>query len=71
MRVAHLKYADDALTKPVATANAHGAATVWYRKVDGVWKFAGIEPDIRWSAGDHQKIFEAGEEKFGEKEQQP
>ena len=39
---------------------------MWYRKVDGVWKFAGIEPDIRWSKYDHDKIFQEGEEKFRE-----
>jgi scytalone dehydratase len=67
MRVAHQKYADDAMTEVAATAHAHGMGTMWYRKVDGEWKFAGIEPGIRWSEGDHDKIFEAGEEKFGEK----
>jgi scytalone dehydratase len=30
--------------------------------VEGVWKFAGVEPDIRWSEYDHDKIFEHGRE---------
>lgn len=66
MRVAHQKYADEKMTEVAVKGHAHGKATVWYSKVDGVWKFAGIEPDIRWSEYDHDKIFEDGEEKFGE-----
>ena len=58
MRVAHQKYADDALTEVAIKGHAHGSGTMWYRKVDGVWKFAGIEPDIRWGEYDHDKIFE-------------
>ncbi|KAI3318565.1 putative scytalone dehydratase [Xylariaceae sp. AK1471] len=58
MRVAHQKYADDDLKEVILKGHAHGKATVWYRKVDGVWKFAGIEPDIRWSEYDHDKIFQ-------------
>jgi scytalone dehydratase len=26
--------------------------------VDGVWKFAGLEPEIRWAEHDLEKIFE-------------
>ena len=58
MRVAHQKYADDELTEVAVKGHGHGKGTVWYRKVNGVWKFAGIEPDIRWSEYDHDKIFE-------------
>jgi scytalone dehydratase len=57
-RVAHQKYADDALTEVAVKGHAHGKGTIWYRKVDGVWKFAGIQPDIRWSEYDHDKIWE-------------
>lgn len=57
MRVAHQKYADDDLTEVALKGHAHGRSTIWYRRVDGVWKFAGIAPDIRWSEYDHDKIF--------------
>jgi len=57
MRVAHQKYADDTLTEVTMKGHAHGKGTMLYRKVDGVWKFAGIEPDIRWGEYDHDKIF--------------
>ncbi|KAL8792416.1 MAG: hypothetical protein Q9195_005030 [Heterodermia aff. obscurata] len=71
MRVAHQKYADDEMKKVAAKGHAHGKGTMSYRKVDGVWKFAGIEPDIRWTEYNHDEIFEkedgnAGEEKNGE-----
>ena len=68
MRVAHQKYADDTMTEVTAASHAHGKGTMWYRKVDGEWKFAGIEPDIRWSIYSHDKIFEEGKEKFGERD---
>lgn len=57
MRVAHQKYKDDELSEAVMKGHAHGKSTIWYRKIDGMWKFAGIEPDIRWAEYDHDKIF--------------
>jgi scytalone dehydratase len=58
MRVAHQKYADDDLKEVAVKGHAHGKATIWYRKVDGDWRFAGIQPDIHWSEYDHEKIWE-------------
>lgn len=68
MRVAHQKYSDDKFTEVAVKGHAHGKCTTWFRKIDGEWKWAGLEPDIRWSEYDHDKIFADGEEKFGEKE---
>jgi scytalone dehydratase len=67
MRVAHQKYADESLAEVVMKGHAHGKGTMWYRKVEGIWKFAGIEPDIRWGEYDHDKIFHDGQKGFGEK----
>ena len=67
MRVAHQKYSDETMTEVAVKGHAHGKGTIWYRKVDGVWKFAGVEPEIRWSEYDHDKIFVEGEEKFRER----
>lgn len=58
MRVAHQKYSDDSLTVVVYKGHAHGGATTKYRRVNGVWKFAGLEPHIRWREHDVDKIFE-------------
>jgi len=60
MRVAHQRYKDDAMKEVLYQGHAYGAAKVRYRRVEGVWKFAGIEPDIRWSEYDYDRIF--GEE---------
>ncbi|CZT15481.1 related to scytalone dehydratase [Ramularia collo-cygni] len=57
MRVAHQKYKDDALTEVLHKGHAHGKSTIQYRKVDGVWKFAGLTPDIRWHEYNVDKIF--------------
>ncbi|KAK4234365.1 Scytalone dehydratase [Achaetomium macrosporum] len=58
MRVAHQKYKDDELTEVLCKGHCHGKATVQYRRVDGVWKLAGMEPDIRWTEGEYDKIFQ-------------
>ncbi|EXJ61965.1 scytalone dehydratase [Cladophialophora yegresii CBS 114405] len=57
MRVAHQKYKDDELSEVLYKGHAHGKATVQYRRIGGVWKFAGLEPNIRWAEHDYDKIF--------------
>jgi scytalone dehydratase len=57
MRVAHQKYTDDELTEVIHKGHAHGKATIQYRRVDGIWKFSGLEPDIRWAEHELDKIF--------------
>ena len=47
--------------------HAHSTNQHWYKKVDGEWKFAGLNPEIRWSEFDFDKVFEEGRENFGEK----
>ena len=48
--------------------HAHSTNTHWYKKIDGVWKFAGLSPDIRWFEYDFDKVFESGRHEL-EKEQ--
>jgi scytalone dehydratase len=57
LRVAHQKYTDDSLKTVALKGHAHGGASMWYRKVDDSWKFAGLCPDIRWSEYDYEKMF--------------
>ncbi|KAI0536953.1 putative scytalone dehydratase [Xylaria digitata] len=57
LRVAHQRYADSSLKEVTLKGHAHGGATMWYKKVEGVWKFAGLCPDIRWSEFDYDKMF--------------
>lgn len=59
MRVAHQKYKDDDLKEVSLKGHVHGIGTITYRKVDGVWKFGGIEPGVRWFEYDFDKLFHA------------
>jgi scytalone dehydratase len=68
LRVPHQKFTDTSMQTVQVKGHAHSANQHWYRKVDGVWKFAGLLPDIRWSEYDFEKVFESGRENFGEKE---
>lgn len=66
LRVPHQKYRDADMTEVVVKGHAHSYNKHWYRKVDGVWKFAGLAPDIRWSEYDFDRVFADGREDFGE-----
>lgn len=68
LRVPHQVYTDDTLSKVAVKGHAHSANTHWYRKVDGVWKFAGLDPQIRWFEYDFDKVFATGRDQFGTEE---
>jgi len=68
LRVPHQKYTDSSMKTVAVKGHAHSHNTHWYKKVDGVWKFAGLNPDIRWFEYDFDKVFEAGRNEMGEKE---
>ena len=38
----------------------------WYKKIDGVWKFAGLAPIIRWGEFDFDSVFASGRDTFGD-----
>ncbi|KAF1809668.1 Scytalone dehydratase plus inhibitor [Eremomyces bilateralis CBS 781.70] len=67
LRVPHQKYTDATLKEVAVKGHAHSTNIHWYKKVDGVWKFAGLSPDIRWFEYDFEKVFAAGREAHGEK----
>lgn len=46
--------------------HAHSFNTHWYKKVEGVWKFAGLNPDIRWTEYNFDQVFAAGRSELGE-----
>jgi scytalone dehydratase len=62
MRVAHQKFKDEEQTEVLHKGHAHGRGKFWYRRVDGVWKFAGLQPEIRWTEYDYGKVFQADNE---------
>ena len=46
--------------------HAHGSNVHWYEKTeDGVWKFAGLKPEIRWGEFEFERIFETGRSEHG------
>ncbi|KAH7037659.1 scytalone dehydratase [Microdochium trichocladiopsis] len=66
VRVPHQRYLDADRSRGVAVkGHAHSTNTHWYRKVDGVWKFAGLMPIIHWGEFDFDKVFASGREEFG------
>jgi scytalone dehydratase len=68
LRVPHQRYTDASKTEVAVKGHAHGTNQHWYRKIDGVWKFAGLAPEIKWGEFDFDKVFESGRETFGEEE---
>lgn len=68
LRVPHQKYSDETLSTVVVKGHAHSTNMHWYKKIDGEWKFAGLNPDIRWTEYDFDKVFAAGREELGDKE---
>ncbi|RYP61706.1 hypothetical protein DL769_007595 [Monosporascus sp. CRB-8-3] len=66
LRVPHQRYTDETRARVAVKGHAHSTNTHWYRKVDGVWKFAGLNPEIRWGEYDFDKVFAGGRDKFGD-----
>lgn len=60
--VPHQRYADNSMKEIAVRGYAHSTNQHWYKKIDGVWKFAGLNPDIRWHEFDFDKVFEEGRE---------
>ncbi|CAK1362214.1 Scytalone dehydratase [Cercospora beticola] len=57
MRVAHARYKDDECKEVEHKGHVHGWAFTRYKKVGGVWKLAGVGPDLRWYEFNYEKIF--------------
>lgn len=57
LRVAHQRYTDSSMKEVAIKGHAHGGATMWFKKIEGTWKFAGLCPDIRWSEYNYDEIF--------------
>ena len=66
LRVPHQVYADESLKEVTVKGHAHSLNQHWYRKVDGVWKFAGLCPDILWTEYNFDQVFAAGRDAFGD-----
>jgi len=66
LRVPHQRYTDETQKTVKMKGHAHSTNKHWYKKVDGVWKFAGLSPDIRWGEYDFDQIFAEGRDKHGD-----
>jgi len=69
LRVPHQRYSDETRKTVVVKGHAHSHNTHWYKKIDGEWKFAGLDPNIRWFEYDFEKVFADGRESFGTEEE--
>jgi len=64
--VPHQIYKDASMEEVVVKGHAHSFNTHWYKKIDGVWKFAGLNPEIRWTEYNFDQVFAAGRAELGE-----
>lgn len=69
LRVPHQKYSDETRKHVAVKGHAHSYNIHWYKKINGVWKFAGLNPDIRWAEYDFDKVFAEGRDELGEAKQ--
>ncbi|KAF6803652.1 scytalone dehydratase [Colletotrichum musicola] len=68
LRVPHQRYTDASRKEVAVKGHAHSYNMHWYRKVNGVWKFAGLNPEIRWSEYDFEAVFADGRDSFGDEQ---
>lgn len=61
LRAAHLRYTDETHSVEEKRGHSHATNEHYYRKVDGVWKFAGLKPYIRWNEYEFETIFQGFE----------
>ncbi|MCJ1433387.1 hypothetical protein MMC27_002747 [Xylographa pallens] len=57
LRAAHQRYTDAEKKTVEAKGHCHCVIMHRYKKVDGVWKFAGLRPTIRWNEYDFHKMY--------------
>ncbi len=57
LRAAHLRYTGPDMQRVDRRGHGHATNEHFYKKVDGVWKFAGLRPTVRWNEYDFAKIF--------------
>lgn len=57
LRAAHLRYTDETHAAEEMRGHSHATNEHYYRKIDGVWKFAGLKPTVRWNEYEFESIF--------------
>jgi scytalone dehydratase len=69
LRVPHQKYTDSSMQTVKLKGHAHGTNKHWYRRIGGIWKFAGLAPIIRWTEYDFDKVFADGRDTYSENQE--
>lgn len=59
LRAAHQVYTDASLDTVKLKGHSHATNEHYYRKVDGVWKFAGLKPTVRFNEDRFDDVFRA------------
>ncbi|KAF3407934.1 putative scytalone dehydratase [Talaromyces pinophilus] len=59
LRAAHQVYTDENLKTVKVKGHGHATNEHYYRKVNGVWKFAGLKPTVRWNEYQFEDVFKA------------
>ncbi|PBP17985.1 conidial pigment biosynthesis scytalone dehydratase Arp1 [Diplocarpon rosae] len=57
IRAAHQLYTSPDRTAVKLKGHVHASNVHFYTSVDGVWKFAGLKPTVRWSEHEFEKVF--------------
>ncbi len=57
LRAAHNRFTGPDMQRIDRRGHSHATNEHFYKKVDGVWKFAGLRPTVRWNEYDFEKIF--------------
>jgi scytalone dehydratase len=57
LRAAHQVYTAPDLKEIKLKGHSHSTNEHYYTKVDGVWKFAGLKPNVRWNEHNFEKVF--------------
>ncbi|KAM3519023.1 hypothetical protein NHJ13051_007778 [Beauveria bassiana] len=57
LRAAHQVYTEPDLKTVKLQGHSHATNKHYYTRVDGVWKFSGLAPLVRWNEHDFEKVF--------------
>ncbi len=57
LRAAHNRFTGPDMQKIDRRGHSHATNEHFYKRVNGVWKFAGLRPTVRWNEYDFEKIF--------------
>lgn len=59
LRAAHQVYTDESRKTVKLVGHSHATNEHYYRKINGVWKFAGLKPSVRWNEGRFEEVFKS------------